>query len=211
MHAADKGQLFSVLSGGQADALNGFLTAQLAFAGPVADMSSRIETMNCLLVEYMFAPQQNAPSSEQKADAAEGPKEERLKQQVVDIKLVLSPTRGRKLSTLIPGDRIMVQLDPESPAAMNILKRRDLIEGEKIKPVPAVVHSTKQNQQNEAVVMVKITNDLYGRAVEEEDVLVKNTDPVAAQPEKSSGGMLVLGLIAGILLLSGLAFLYWML
>jgi len=126
---------------------------------------------------------------------------------LVAVDLVLSPTSGKKVSQLQKGDLIYVLIDTSTPYGYDVAKTLNLINNNKNTPIEAEVYSVNYNKKKGYTLFVKITESLYGKATEEQDIKVKmklstNID----EEETSSKVSLIIGLIAGLIVIAILLF-----
>jgi len=126
---------------------------------------------------------------------------------LVAVDLVLSPTSGKKVSQLQKGDFIYVLIDTSTPYGYDVAKTLNLIIDNKNTPIEAEVYSVNYNKKKGYTLFIKITESLYGKATEEQDIKVKmklstNVD----EEETSSKVSLIIGLIAGLIVIAILLF-----
>nr|MBP7901486.1 hypothetical protein [Spirochaetota bacterium] len=116
----------------------------------------------------------------------------------IDVSLILSPTKGKKISELLPGDMINVMLDKNSPVGMKFINNLDLMKDDgTVSPLSAEVYSAKRDIKNGFTVYVKITKDLYGKTYEEEDIRIKTSDSLSHDVKTNSPRSLLIGIAAG--------------
>ncbi len=111
---------------------------------------------------------------------------------MLGVDLILSPTRGRNISSLKPGDHVQVMLDSSNPVAYKILKQLNLISGDKVKPVGATVYSIKQHPKEGYKVFVQIAKGILGRAEEEQDIRIKTGDPVVEETMRQASSSMMI-------------------
>ncbi len=153
--------------------------------------------VNSLRMELLLNPEKRVEKTEEERDqegAAKGLK-------VISADLILAPSRGKNLSSLKAGEPVQVILDASNPTAGTILKKLNLIVDNKTKPLGAVVYSIKHAPKSGYTVYVKIADGILGKAVEEQDVRIKMGDPVVEEEMKQAKGSMVIGIIAGLLVL----------
>jgi hypothetical protein len=121
---------------------------------------------------------------------------------VINIDLLLAPTRGKSISSLKPGENVQVLLDASSPLAMKMIKSLNLISNNKVKPIGAAVHSIKYNPKTGFKIYVKIAEGVLGKAEEEHDIKIRMGDPVVEEVIKKSQTSLMIGAIAGAIVLA---------
>jgi len=145
------------------------------------------------------------PSQFDKKEIEEG--DSTFDKKLVAVDLVLSPTSGKKVSQLQKGDFIYVLIDTSTPYGYDVAKTLNLINNNKNTPIEAEVYSVNYNKKKGYTLFVKITESLYGKATEEQDIKVKmklstNVD----EEETSSKVSLIIGLIAGLIVIAILLF-----
>lgn len=88
---------------------------------------------------------------------------------VIPMKYVLSPVSGIQISTLKPGDKIMIQLLKSDSSSQSIIETMKLETPEgQIRPLPGTVVASKNNGvENETV--IQIGSDIFGKIYEEEN------------------------------------------
>ena len=117
----------------------------------------------------------------------------------IDVSLILSPTKGKKISELLPGDMINVMLDKNSPVGMKFINNLDLMKDDgTVSPLSAEIYSVKRDIKNGFTVYVKITKDLYGKTYEEEDIRIKTSDSLSHDVKTNSSRSLLIGIAAGV-------------
>ena len=184
------------------------LVARSLNAALAQDMQVRLDfdLVNSLRMELLLFPDkvraQPEEEEESKESTARGLK-------VVNADLILSPSKGKNISALKAGDSVQIILDASNPTAMKILKRLNLVENNKIRPMGAIVHSIKHTPKVGYRVYVKIADGILGKADEEQDVRIKMGDPVVEEEMKKARGSLVVGIIAGVLVLLIIAVVLW--
>jgi len=163
------------------------------------------EMMNSLRMEMMLKPgraqKQDQPEEPQKEEDFRGLK-------VVGMDLILSPSTGRNISSLKPGDNIQVLLNASNPISMKIIKGLNLMSGNKVKPIGAMVYSIKHSPKTGYRIYVKIVEGVLGKAEEEQDVRIKMGDPVVEEAIGSSRSSMMIGIIAGGVVLAIIAILF---
>ncbi|MGQ9844208.1 MAG: hypothetical protein ACUVRK_11690 [Spirochaetota bacterium] len=162
-------------------------------------MQMRVElyTIDALTFHLLYNPSQYDKPAEEKDDTT------KISKKLVDVEFVLSPTSGKTISQLKQDDYIYVLIDTSTPYGYDIAKALNLIVDNKNTPIEAKVYSVNYSKKDGFKVFVKITESLYGKAIEEQDVKVKmklstNVD----KNETSSKVSLVIGLIAGLIVIA---------
>ena len=106
---------------------------------------------------------------------------------ILNLDLVLAPAGGRLVNDLRIRDKIMVRILPNSRKANYFIDLYKLRKKDKqILPIPAEVKSIKEYEKK-IELMVKIDDNIFGRVIEKERVLVRLFDPqkFEALPRKS--------------------------
>ena len=172
------------------------------FIGEQIILETRIEYMNSLKVDLLLHPGKD----EEKPAGGKEEFNEFANIQMIDVIPLLSPTKGVRISNLKRDDQIQVILDRKDPLGYKLLKSMNLIVDDRVKPVTSEIYSVKYKKGEGYKLVVRITDDLYGRAVEEEDVKVKVAVPVVEEEIKRSRISMLIGIIAGIIVLAIIAF-----
>ncbi|MGV7930789.1 MAG: hypothetical protein AB2L13_18135 [Spirochaetota bacterium] len=157
--------------------------------------------MNSLRMEVLLKPGSRARRKEAREEVAPAKEETPGGMKMLSVDLILSPTRGRNISSLKPGDHVQVMLDSSNPVAYKILKQLNLISGDKVKPVGATVYSIKQHPKEGYKVFVQIAKGVLGRAEEEQDIRIKTGDPVVEETMRQASSSMMIGVIAGVVVL----------
>ena len=157
--------------------------------------------MNSLRMELLLKPGTRA--RRRSAEAQEAPAKEETPggMKLLNCDLILSPTRGRNISSLKPGDHVQVMLDSSNPVAYKILKQLNLMTADRVKPVGATVYSIKFNQKEGYKVFVHIAKGILGKAEEEQDIRIKTGDPVVEEKMRQASSSMVIGIVAGVIVL----------
>lgn len=98
----------------------------------------------------------------------------------VAVDLVLAPVSGIPIYELTKGDKIMVKISDKSTRGryyIDFLGTR--VEGNII-PIPAEVIDIKRGENNEYTILCKIKENIFGKAVETEQVKIKKYDELLA-------------------------------
>lgn len=185
----------------QASALAAQLFAKIFKKYNGMQMRVELYTIDALTFHLLYNPSQYDKSGEEKDDNT------KISKKLVDVDFVLSPTSGKKVSQLKQGDYIYVFIDTSTPYGYDIAKALKVIVDNKNTPIEAEVYSVNYSKKEGFKVFVKITESLYGKATEEQDVKVKvklstNVD----EKETSSKASLIIGLIAGLVVIAVLLF-----
>lgn len=172
------------------------------FIGEQIILETRIEYMNSLKVDLLLHPGKD----EEKSEGGKEKFDEFANIQMIDVIPLLSPTKGVRISNLKRDDQVQVILDRKDPLGYKLLKSMNLMVDDRVKPVNSEIYSVKYKKGEGYKLIVRITDDLYGRAVEEEDVKVKVAVPVIEEEIKRSRISMLIGIIAGIIVLAIIAF-----
>lgn len=167
------------------------------------------EKMNSLVIDTVLSPT-IIRSAGDKSDAATA-EEAAPKETVVDCDLVLSPTKGVKVSQLQKGMHIFVIINGSTPVGRKVVNKLELMEENKVKPLSVVVESVKRDHAGNFIVMSRISSNLLAKAVEEEDIKVKTGDPIVIKEAKKSNKSLTIGLVVGIFVIVILSLAFWIL
>lgn len=185
----------------QASALAAQLFAKVLKKYDGMQMRVELYTIDALRFHLLYNPSQYDKSGEEK----EG--DIKISKKLVDLDFVLSPTSGKKVSQLKQGDYIYVFIDTSTPYAYDIAKALNLIVDNKNTPIEAEVYSVNYSKKEGFKVFVKITETLYGKAIEEQDVKVKvKLSTKVDEKETSSKVSLIIGLAAGLIVIAILLF-----
>ena len=152
--------------------------------------------MNSVLLEAAVAiPEKQKP-------ATAGDDHDKHIRKTIDVALILSPSKGMRLSELLPGNVVSVALNKDSPIGMKFIKNLNLLdENGAVKPLGAEIHGVKRDAKGGFTVYVKLTHDLYGKAYEEEDIRVKAGDPEAEAAAAAAGRSLAIGIVVSVIVL----------
>lgn len=120
----------------------------------------------------------------------------------VEIKLVLSPTKGKNLSKIVQNEKVFIVPDKETIGGKKMISQLKLDDNGRLKQVVAPVYSVTRDSQNGFDVLVKLGGDLYGKTYEEQDMKVKYVSVVDDQVAKKSPIPIILGLLAGIFVIT---------
>lgn len=90
--------------------------------------------------------------------------------QIVNVKPILSPVKGKPVYDLKIGDKVMVKITKDSPKAEFIINLLELKDGDVILPVSASIVDIKAGSgKNEPVVILTLlSRGIYGKIIEEE-------------------------------------------
>ncbi len=190
--------IISVTKGLNDEKITQFVKAAFNSILPSAKIEASADLINSLFLYGMVDFSSMSEKTNADSDAKKNLK-------AVDIKLVLSPSKGKSLLKLNPGDKIFVIPDKETPSGKKMIDQLKLeVEG-KIKHLVVPLHEVKKDAQNGYEVLVKMSADLYGKSYEEQDVRVKFVE--TDEPVENKGKMsIVVGLAAGFLVIAATVF-----
>ncbi len=142
---------------------------------------------------------------EKTEDALEG-KEVKL---ILNGALILSPIKGKDISAIVTGDRIMISLVDKNPRAVEVAKAFNAYDSEKgIRPIPGRVVSIRHNEVYTLYAIV--AKGIYVKIIEEEALIKVAMDPAHFQSaeslkddEKSGNGLTLVVLAVVFLALVG--------
>jgi len=127
----------------------------------------------------------------EKTDDALAGKEIKL---ILNGALILSPIKGKEISTLAVGDRIMISLVDKNPKSIDVAKAFNAYDSEKgIRPIPGRIVSIKLDEYY--TIYAIVAKGIYIKIVEEETLIKVSMDPAHYQSaetggdEKSASGM----------------------
>lgn len=201
-------QLAGVVDNNNADALNALIKKEIAdAAGGNVECALSISMINSLRLSLLISPRKK---TRHEMEPGAG-KDEFSGVQIINADLILAPTRGKNISSLKAGDHVQAMLDPSSPLAMKILRGLNLVVGSRVKPIGATVYSIKYQQKAGYKIYLKIADGILGKAEEEQDVRIKMGDPVVEETLDQAKNSMVIGIIAGILVLAAIIVIVWLL
>lgn len=126
--------------------------------------------------------------------------------------VVLSPIKGKYISKVIPGDKIMVSMVDKSPQVVEIAKAFNAYspDEKRVNPVPARVKSIEYIDGIGYKIYAVIAKGIIAQIIEEESNIKIGMDPsnpvYTAEEETNSSGAtvpIIIGLIVAIVLLVG--------
>ncbi|HNR89683.1 MAG TPA: hypothetical protein PKM65_15200 [Spirochaetota bacterium] len=188
------GSLHDILSGADTERVREMMATVLGdvLKGKV-QVAVRAETMRSLVAGYLFDLNQ--------AGGVDGKDPDRMPEAtIIPVLPVLSPARGRPLTSLVPGDQVQVRVDKSNTVSMRLARSLNLIEGDTIKPMSAHVHSIKKTKDGYNL-YVNIAKGLIGKCEVEADIRIKAGDPFVEQEIKKSRMSLIIGIVAGIVVI----------
>jgi len=132
---------------------------------------------------------------------------------IIKSALILSPIKGKHISKLAPGDRVMISIIDTHPQAIKVAQALQAYENETFKPIPARITYVKYIPQKGYKVYGLIAKGIVVDIDEEEDNIKVALDPAYAatiQPEEEEAKpnyvlitilLLAFGILMGILYL----------
>lgn len=132
---------------------------------------------------------------------------------IIKSALILSPIKGKHISHLTSGDRVMISIVDTNPQAVKVAQALEAYEDEKFKPIPARITYVKYIPQKGYKVYGLIAKGIVVDIDEEEDNIKVALDPSYAatiQPEEEEAKpnylimailVLAFGILMGILYL----------
>lgn len=180
----------------EASGLAGQLFTQVLKNSKDIQVRAELHKIDAIRFHMLYNPSQ----FDKKPDEDVG--DSKIDKKLVAVDVVLSPTSGRKVSQLQKGDFIYVLIDTSTPYGYEVAKALNLIVDNKNTPIEAEVYSVNYNKKKGYTLFVKITESLYGKAIEEQDVKVKTKLASSEEVESSSNASLIIGLIAGLIVIA---------
>jgi hypothetical protein len=123
--------------------------------------------------------------------------------------LVLSPIKGREISTLTVGDRIMISLVDKNPKSIDVAKAFNAYDSEKgIRPIPGRIVSIKFDEYY--TIYAIVAKGIYIKILEDETLIKVAMDPAHYQSagvrgeEKYASGMIMAIIALVCILLAGI-------
>lgn len=179
----------------EASGLASQLFASLLQQSKDIQMRAELHRTDAIRFHMLYNPSQ----FDTKEEVHEG--DSKFDKKLVAVDLVLSPTSGKKVSQLQKGDFIYVLIDTSTPYGYDVAKTLNLIVDHKNTPIEAEVYSVNYNKKKGYTLFVKITESLYGKAIEEQDIKVKTRLAVSDEEATSSKASLVIGILAGLIVI----------
>ncbi|HPP06870.1 MAG TPA: hypothetical protein PLW88_05835 [Syntrophorhabdaceae bacterium] len=141
--------------------------------------STKISPAELAKGQSMQAPQPEIKV--EKIDEALEGKEVKL---MLNGALILSPIKGKDISKLAVGDRIMISIIDKSPKAIELAKAFKAYDEEgNMKPIPGRIISLKKDDYLQIIAIV--AKGIYMKIVEEEENIKVAMDPVYYNPSKA--------------------------
>ena len=126
--------------------------------------------------ELQKDPGQSSSAQEIKVEKSDDPLEGRDVKLTLGGALILSPIKGKSISSLVVGDRIMISIVDKNPKAIDVAKAFNAYTEEgKIKPIAGRIVSIKHSDVYHIFVIV--AKGIYVKIVEEEDSIKVALDP----------------------------------
>ena len=125
--------------------------------------------------------------------------------QTVAVKPYLAPVNGVRLSELSPGNTMRVSFDVSTTLGMKIATKMNLFDKEgNLKSFPAEIFRIIPDLKGGFTIYVKIAGDVYGKAYEEQDIMVKCEDASFLKSSHRLSKKLLFGLILGFLIIGAI-------
>lgn len=144
---------------------------------PLNDRNVQVETNSEYVSNEEMSLRRTERNKQVKEDKSTATKEPAGKiKDTIDIDLVLAPVSGIPVYELTKGDKIMIKINDKLPKGkyyIDLLGTR--VDGNII-PVPAEITEIRKNEKNEYSILCRIDENIYGRAVETEQVKLKKYD-----------------------------------
>lgn len=99
---------------------------------------------------------------------------------LIEIDLILAPVSGIPIHELTKGDKIMVRIQDKTTKARYYIDYLGVKVDGNIIPVPAEVIDIDKNENNEFIILCKIEEKVFGKAVEAERVKLKRYEELLA-------------------------------
>jgi hypothetical protein len=131
---------------------------------------------------------------------------------IITSTVVLSPIKGKYISNVVPGDKIMVSMVDKNPQVTEIAKAFNAYKADekKVSPVPARVLSIEYVDGIGYKIFAVIAKGIIAQIIEEESNIKIGMDPASpvynTEEESSSSSMgmpIIIGLVVAIVLLIG--------
>ncbi|MBN1500208.1 MAG: hypothetical protein JW982_08635 [Spirochaetes bacterium] len=183
--------IISVVKGALDEKATQFFKAVFNADFPAAKIEASVDYINSLFLYGMVDFSENGQGQD-KSDSGSG-----IHLKAVDIKLVLSPSKGKNLLKLEPGEKIFVIPDKDTITGRKMIDQKKLEVDGKIKHLTASVYEIKKDSQNGYEVYVEFAPGQYGKSYEEQDVRIKYVESDAPEKDKKSKMSIVIGLVAG--------------
>ncbi len=198
---SDMGLVINAVVDSFADKLKTIISKNISPIIPNPSIEIEFQKFNSLIVNFIITP----PEKIKPQIAVEVETGQKI--HTIEVNLILSPTKGKKISELRKGDRIQVMLDPSLPSSQKLIRNMNLKDGDRIKPLNTVVHSVKKGTDGNYIVLSKIGGTLYGKSIEEEDIKIRCEEQYVPYEEEESGSSksLIIGLIVGIIVIAIIA------
>lgn len=151
---------------------------------PLTDRNIELEIVSEIVTrEAMSLKRAERNNPQEKKTAAPQIKLSKKAEKAIDVELVLAPVSGIPVYELIRGDKIMVKISDKSVKGRYYIDLLGAKVDGNIIPVPAEVTEIKRNEKNEYFILCMIDKDIYGKAIETEQVKLKKYDELFAQEQ----------------------------
>ncbi len=150
---------------------------QAIFMKPLNDRNIQVDTMSEKVSSQEMATKRAERNRQQKVEETSVKTEWGGKaKNAIEVDLVLAPVSGIPVYELSEGDKIMVKINDKFPKGKYYVELFGARIDGNIIPVPAEVTEIKRNERNEYMIICKISDRVYGRAIETEQVKLKKYD-----------------------------------
>ena len=123
-----------------------------------------------------------APAADVKIEKTEDVLEGKEIKLILSGALILSPIKGKDISTLVVGDRIMISIVDPNPRGIDVARAFNAYDPEKgIRPIPGRIVSLKYDGAYNIVAIV--AKGIYIKIIEEESNIKIGMDPAHYSPE----------------------------
>ncbi len=167
---------------------------------PEAKIGVTLTPMNSVQLDKTISPSDYDKDKQAGEDVSEEDAKDLRK--LVNVDIVLSPTSGKKVSQLQQGDIIYVLIDTSTPHGYNVAEALNLIHDGKNTPIEGEVYSVNYTKNEGYKIFVRLTETLYGKSIEEQDVRVKSKIVEIEEDLSRSKNSMVIGIVAGVIVLA---------
>ncbi|HRX15619.1 MAG TPA: hypothetical protein P5123_04850 [Spirochaetota bacterium] len=187
-------RLAVIMKSADSDKVNSFFSRIMPPEITSGNLEIRVQKFNSIILDIAFEPVLLGQKSKEKALKEETVPKSKAQ---VEVDLVISPTKGVKVSELKSGSRIYVIINGTTIIGRKVINQLNLLDENRVKPVSAVVEEITKTSDG-YIVITRIASNLLGRAIEEEDVKVKSGDPVVDKKIEKSRKSLLVGVSVGL-------------
>ena len=172
----DRGnELYTLVKNNDKNKIESLLQAILM--KPLNDRNIQVDTMSENVSSQEMATKRAERNKQQKVEETSVKTEWSGKaKNAIEVDLVLAPVSGIPVYELSEGDKIMVKINDKFPKGKYYVELFGARIDGNIIPVPAEVTEIKRNEKNEYMILCKINDKVYGKAIETEQVKLKKYD-----------------------------------